>query len=1035
MRRKLPAMLGAGLMVMVAPTLAQAAPSPDASRFQTTEATAKLASEFKPGAANPDATVHVIVELKADPVAVVESKRGTLTKAQKTQLRSSLKASQSAVVKAVQAKGGKVESQMQSAINGVKVKIARKDVAALAALPEVKAVHTVKTYTLDNAVSVPYLGAPEVWQSSGKTGKGVKVAILDTGIDYTHADFGGPGTKAAYEEAHATETDEADPSLFGPNAPRIKGGIDLVGDDYDANDPNSVPVPDPNPLDCQGHGSHVAGTTAGGGVTADGKTYTGPYNSSTSKKAWTIGPGVAPQADLYAVRVFGCGGSTNVVTEAIDWAVANDMDVINMSLGSSFGRGDDADSIASSNAAAAGVVVVASAGNSGPNPYIVGSPSAGAGVISVAATDSTSTFPGVKLSVAGKTLSAINANGATIPAGSFNVVIVKDDPATAVNETEGCTPEAFTKSGVSADASAPTQVAVIVRGTCARVSKAIYGQDAGADAVIMVNNSEDLPPYEGPITENADTGDPANVTIPFLGVKKSDGPTLTAADSQALTMVAAQIDNPGYRKAASFTSGGAVSGSSALKPSVSAPGVSIQSAGVGSGNGYATMSGTSMAAPHVAGVAALAVEAHPTWSGQEISSALVSTADKSKLDDYRLTLEGNGQVDIKQLVNTSVFATGDAYSVNGKTANEPSLSFGFAEFSKTWSQTKTVTLTNKGKTPRTFTLKNEATKQSKAATVTFSKKAVTVPAGSSATVNVTLSVKASDIPSSLTSAFSFWEVSGQVVATSGSDALAVPYLLVPRSTSDVSATATSKVTSTTTNIGVSVKNSGTVYGSADFYTLGLTDKEGDVTDSLYSGGLDLRAAGVQSFVDGNDQLMVFAVNSWSRYSNAASNEYDVVIDTNRNGKPDVIVFSADSGLVRAGDVNGQSEVFIYDLATGALGSTGFYAQAPTDSSTVLLPVYASDLGLTKGSGSFKYSVQSYSVIDSTSDGIAGSAEYNPWKKGLEDGQWSDLEAGVTEQVPVAVNRGFFNATKPAGLMVVSYDNKAGANEAVLVPVK
>ncbi len=180
---------------------------------------------------------------------------------------------------------------------------------------------------------------------------------------------GGPGTAAAYEAAHANETAPADPALFGPNAPRVKGGADLVGDDYNA-DPGSanyqpVPHPDANPLDCQGHGSHVAGTAAGGGVNEDGTSYTGPYNTSTPRKSFKVGPGVAPRRTCTRLRVFGCEGSTDVVTEAIDWAVAHKLDVINMSLGSSFGTADDSDSIAAQNAQAAGVVVVASAGNAG----------------------------------------------------------------------------------------------------------------------------------------------------------------------------------------------------------------------------------------------------------------------------------------------------------------------------------------------------------------------------------------------------------------------------------------------------------------------------------------------------------------------------------------------------------------------------------------------------------------------------------------------------------------------------------------------
>ena len=146
----------------------------------------------------------------------------------------------------------------------------------------------------------------------------------------------------------------ADPTLFGPNAPKVKGGFDFVGDAYDPTSPNPanhVPHPGPNPLDCNRHGSHVSGPAVGFGVTSAGATYTGPCDSTTHNTSFTIGPGVAPRADLYTLRVFGCTGPTQVVVEAIDWAVAHDMQVINMSLGSSYGTADDPSAEASRNAA------------------------------------------------------------------------------------------------------------------------------------------------------------------------------------------------------------------------------------------------------------------------------------------------------------------------------------------------------------------------------------------------------------------------------------------------------------------------------------------------------------------------------------------------------------------------------------------------------------------------------------------------------------------------------------------------------------
>src|SRR5262249_30254921 len=153
----------------------------------------------------------------------------------------------------------------------------------------------------------------------------------------------------------------------------------------------------------------VAGTAAGFGVLSDGSLFSGPYDTTTyTGRTFAVGPGVAPHADLYAVRVFGCAGSTDVVVEALDWAVANDMDGVNMSLGSNFGGGDTADAEASDNASRAGIVVVAASGNAGPVRYVTSSPAAAATAISVAAQDPTPSFPGARLTSGTTNISTID---------------------------------------------------------------------------------------------------------------------------------------------------------------------------------------------------------------------------------------------------------------------------------------------------------------------------------------------------------------------------------------------------------------------------------------------------------------------------------------------------------------------------------------------------------------------------------------------------------------------------------------------------
>lgn len=1018
------------LIALAVPTTAQANPEDPLDRFERTDS-GPVTSDFVPASADGAAKVTVMVELAADPVAVVDAASPQkLTKAQRDALKAQRKAEQDKLKPAIAKLGGQVRSQVQTAYNGVKVTVARKDVASLEALPGVAAVHRVQTMKPTNATSVPYLGVDQVWEDNGYTGDGIKVAIIDTGIDYTHATFGGPGTTEAFEAASAGTT--PNPAWFGPASPRVKGGWDFVGDAYDASDPaNATPIPDGNPIDCNGHGTHVAGTTGGSGVLADGTTYGGPYDAATSENSFLVGPGVAPEVDLYALKVFGCEGSTDVTVEAIDWAVANGMDVINMSLGSDYGTADDPSAVAARNAAADGVVVVASAGNAGPNPYLSGSPGSGDGVISVAANDATEIFPGATLSVDDQVIEAINANGAELPAGPYEVVVLTDNPATAANESLGCAVSDYTAAGVSAAAEAPLQIAVTTRGTCARVARGVFGQQAGADAVVMISNDTEgpgaLPPFEGPITEDPVTGIDYNVTIPFLGVRSSDGAALKAADGDSLTLAPVAIDNPGFEGYGSFTSAGPRSGDSALKPTVTAPGVSIASAAVGSGTGAMFLSGTSMAAPHVAGVAALGVQAHPDWSGQDVSSALVSTADPESVAGYRLT-RGGGLVDPSALVTAETFAYGDVVTDEPADFRESTLSFGFAEIGEYFEATRTVTVVNTGSTPVTYAVAYEATDESLPAAVTLNTDTVTVPAGGSATVDVTLAVEAADVPPTFSAAgqHQFREVSGNVILTSGDSRLTVGALLVPRPATNVAARLTGSLAAPSTSASVTLTNEGAaIAADADFYTWGLDDAE----DQSVAGGFDLKAAGVQAIPVSGDTVLVFAVSTHDRFSNAASVEFDVLLDTNRNGKDDLAVFAYDSGAIRAGDADGTNEVFIYNYATGAIRSAGFLALSPTDSSTVLIPVMASDLGL---KGAFRYSVNSF--YGDAWDQFSGRATYDPARKALTDGMYAVVPADGTTSVNVGLSRGPFSSSKPLGLMAVSYDNPAG-EEAALIRIR
>jgi minor extracellular serine protease Vpr len=1004
---------------------AKGAPTEDRStRFKLSPVQADaIGTSFTP-LGNPNRKVTVVLQLAGEPVASVQASRRTkLAVQEKALVAAALAVQQEVVAEHVKSRGGEVLAKLQHAINGVKVRVKQGDLAALAGVPGVLAVRPVRVYRpvdarADNAVSVPFIGATAAWDDAGVRGEGVKIAVLDTGIDYTHANFGGPGTTAAFEAASATSTLPADPALFGPNAPKVKGGTDLVGDDYDASsdDPaRTVPHPDPNPLDCNGHGSHVSGTATGFGVNADGTTYAGPYTAPAVRStAFRIGPGVAPKADLYMVRVFGCEGSTDVVTEAIDWAVANGMDVINMSLGADFGSADDADAVASENAASAGVLVVASAGNAGPGEYITGVPAAGQRVISVAAMDSTPAFPAasVALSPSGLTIVAQDSNGAPLPSASLPVVVLRNADQSI---SRGCDEAEYVDSVVAG------KLVVTVRGVCARVDRATFGARHGAAAVAMINNAAGYPPFEGDIP---------NVAIAFLGVqggRSSDGGALAAATSATLT--ATTLTNPGFQALASFTSGGPRFGDSALKPNITAPGVSIQSTLIGSGNRGQRLSGTSMASPHVAGVAALVRQAHSAWTPDEQRAAILSTADPSKVKDYEARVAGAGLVQASPAARTQAVAIAQASAAQN-------LSFGFAEIvERELEVDDVVILVNHGASAATFDVTSAASGGSPHA-VQLSPRRVSLPPGASARVRVRLTVPAATAGNS----DFFREVAGVVTFTpaagaNGGIALRVPYYLVPRARSRMEARVDRPFGATSTTVTATVRNQdGAIPGTADFYAWGASGHADG------KGSIDLRAVGVQAFTDSaGRRFLVFAVNSHGRFNTAATNEYDVLVDTNLDGTPDFDVFSFDLGALTAGSFNGQVAVFVQNLATNAI-SVRFLAVAPTDGSTVLLPVLTSQLtdrarplvSLTPANPRFSYFARSLNLLTNETDRTDDVGLFNAFSPAIATGDFATVAVGGSARVPLQVDAVEFARTPAKGLMIVNLDDTAGEAQADLL---
>ena len=1002
------------------------------TRFQKVS-TGKIDPQILPFLIDKSRQVNVMVEMADQPVAALagdaEDNGTPATKADKDGWRSTIKANQTPVVNAVRSHGGVIVGQVQDAYNGVHIHVAASAVASIAALPGVVGVHLVPTYKPLLAQSVPYVGAPQAWTTTSGTGAGVKVAVIDTGVDFYHADFGGSGSVADYTYglAHSTvaPATNADGTTVAFPSAKIPVGYDFVGDAYDASatagSPATVPHPDGNPLDCNSHGTHTASTVAGLGTLASGATYAGPYDPSIyGTTDFQIGPGVAPGATLFIYKVFGCEGSTDVVVEAINKAVQDGADVISMSLGSDFGTSDTPDAVAAENASRAGVVVVVSSGNAGPSAYMTGTPASASRAISVAALDSNATFPGATIALASGNLSALNANNGPLPVTGRLNVLVSDGSLSL-----GCAAADY--AGVS-----PGDIVVAVRGVCARVDRAKLGQAAGAAAVIMINNTASLPPFEGPIP---------GVTIPFLGVGSGDAAALIAANGATITISAAgTFANPAYKQVADFSSWGPRYGDSALKPEVTAPGVSVVAAGMGTGNDVLVNSGTSMAAPHVSGVAALVVAAHPTWRVNDVKAAILSTADASsaKIVDYDPVGAGSGVVQAQKATTTTAFAlTRDHLDT---------LSFDYQPLGGAYSAVKSFTINNKGNKAITYNLAASFVGSASGARISVVPSKITVPAHQWRDVSVRISLSASAV-AALPTADTFGGVGpgavltvrGAVTATPTASAagvyqLRVPFLLVPRGTSNVVAgpPAPYKLVGGLATSSVSLKNKAIHSGSADVYAWGLSDK--DHTKGIAS----VRAVGVQSqpaefcgAAEG-DACLVFAINTWHKASNPAAAEYDIAIDINADGNPEYIVVGVDLGAVTTGEFNGIAASFTFDISGNLIDA--FYADAPMNGTVIELPVIASEIGLSAASPVFAYSITSVDLTTGAIDAVPGTAKFNAFSPSVSNGQFVSLAAGASATLPISVDPALQATTPALGWMIVSLDDANGAAQAALIPV-
>lgn len=539
------------------------------------------------------------------------------------------------------------------ALNGFSAELTEQEAGLMAAQKGVMTVVPNELYQLQTDVSGDFLELTArrgAWDA-GLTGEGATVGVIDSGIWPEHASFADDGSYSRPEGLANDIPCEFGDTAHNPDDAPFDCNNKLVGARDMRLDYKAFVGPETyaTARDYDGHGTHTA-STAAGNADVDAEIF-GIDRGTVS--------GVAPRASIVAYSAcgdLGCFGSD--LAAAIDQAVADGVDVINYSIGSSSPGLTGPDDIAFLFAENAGVHVATSNGNAGPGAQTVGSPASVPWVTSVGASTHDRTFEN-PVQIGNLASGGFLMIGTSITEASTTAPLVDSEDL----GNQLCLP------GVGFDEDVTGKIVLCARGQNARVEKSKVVADAGGAGMILHNEND----AQALITDSH--------YIPSTHVNLSTGLEIKAYIDAAGAGATARI---GQGEAtprtgsvmADFSSRGPVgtpASADIIKPDVTAPGVNILAGNTPTptlgrpGQLFQSISGTSMSSPHVAGLFALLTQAHPDWSPAAAKSALMTTARQDVLKEDATTAAdpldmGAGHVDPgKPHRKNSMFQPGVVY--------------------------------------------------------------------------------------------------------------------------------------------------------------------------------------------------------------------------------------------------------------------------------------------------------------------------------------------------------------------------------------